>query len=153
MIQDLWFCQTFHMKSTDIDCNIYYLKNGLRVDFILFQSVEQYGKDMVLMKKRKWRLNICFIRYYLDNNDGEYRCRSKVPVNEIMKIVRMYEPIITEFFNNEEEMAKFNKWRDEQKLLEQNKLSEDGEEKKNKDVGQTKATAETVAFTFSIVMR
>ena len=153
MIQDLRFCQTFHMKSTDIDCNIYYLKNGLRVDFILFQSVEQYVKDMVLMKKRKWRLNICLVRYYLDNNDGEYRCRSKVPVNEIMKIVRMYEPIITEFFNNEEEMAKFNKWRDEQKLLEQNKLSEDGEEKKNKDVGQTKATAETVAFTFSIVMR
>ena len=56
------------------------------------------------MKKRKWRLNICFVRYYLDNNDGEYRCRSKVPVNEIMKIVRMYEPIITEFFKNEEEI-------------------------------------------------
>lgn len=36
------------------------------------------------------------------------------------------------FFNNEEEMAKFNKWRDEQKLLEQNKLSEDGEEKRTK---------------------
>ena len=30
-----------------------------------------------------------------------------------MKIVRMYEPIITAFFENEDEMAKFQKWREE----------------------------------------
>ena len=53
------------------------------------------------------------VRYYLDNNDGVYRYRSKVPENEIMKIVRMYEPIITELFNNEEEIAKSNKRREE----------------------------------------
>lgn len=34
-----------------------------------------------------------------------------------MKLVRMYEPIITEFFDNEEEMAKFRKWREEQKKI------------------------------------
>ena len=50
-----------------------------------------------------------------------YKPRSKVPAHEIMKIVRMYHPIITEFFENEEEMAKFQKWREEQKALENKK--------------------------------
>ena len=36
-----------------------------------------------------------------------------IPEHEILRIVRMYEPIITEFFDNEEEMAKFQKWREE----------------------------------------
>jgi len=53
------------------------------------------------------------VRYYWDNIEGVYRCRSKVPEHEILKIVRMYAPIITEFFDNEEEMAKFQKWREE----------------------------------------
>ena len=35
------------------------------------------------------------------------------PEHEILKIVRMYEPIISEFFDNEEEMAKFQNWREE----------------------------------------
>ena len=52
-------------------------------------------------------------RFILDNKVGGYRCRSQVPEHEILKIVRMYEPIITEFFDNEEEMAKFQKWREE----------------------------------------
>ena len=52
-------------------------------------------------------------RFILDNKVGGYRCRSQVPEHEILKIVRMYEPIITEFFDTEEEMAKFQKWREE----------------------------------------
>ena len=79
------------------------------------------------MKRSKWKIILCLVRYYWDNIEGVYRCRSKVPENEIMKIVRMYEPIITEFFDNEEEMAKFNKWREEQKSLEKNKCSGDAE--------------------------
>ena len=57
---------------------------------------------------------MCMARFCLDNKVGGYRCRSQVPEYEILKIVRMYEPIITEFFDNEEEMAKFQKWREEQ---------------------------------------
>ena len=53
------------------------------------------------------------IRFILGNKVGGYRCRSQVPEHEILKIVRMYEPIINEFFDNEEEMAKFQKWREE----------------------------------------
>ena len=53
-------------------------------------------------------------RFCLDNKVGGYRCRSQVPEHEILKIVRIYEAIITEFFENEEEMAKFQKWREEQ---------------------------------------
>ncbi len=60
--------------------------------------------------KRFW----CLFQYYLDNKIGGYRGRSQVPEHEILKVVRMYEPIITEFFDNEEEMKKFQKWRDEQ---------------------------------------
>ena len=56
---------------------------------------------------------MCIARFILDNKVGGYRCRSQVPEHEILKIVRMYEPIITEFFDNEEEMAKFQKWREE----------------------------------------
>jgi len=52
-------------------------------------------------------------RFALDNKVGGYRCRSQVPEHEILKIVRMYVSIITEFFDNEEEMAKFQKWREE----------------------------------------
>ena len=48
-----------------------------------------------------------------------------------MKIVRMYEPIITEFFDNEEEMAKFQKWREEYEKKE--RLEK--EEKAKKKVG------------------
>lgn len=61
------------------------------------------------------------VRFCLDNKAGGYRCRSQVPEHEILKIVRMYEPFITEFFDNKEEMANFQKWRAEQK------------EKENKD--------------------
>ena len=43
----------------------------------------------------------------------------------------MYEPIITEFFDNEEEMAKFQKWREE---YEENERLEK-EEKAKKKVG------------------
>ena len=56
---------------------------------------------------------MCRARFALDNKVGGYRCRSQVPEHEILKIVRMYAPIITEFFDNEEEMAKFQKWREE----------------------------------------
>ena len=48
-----------------------------------------------------------------------------------MKIVRMYEPIITGFFDNEEEMAKFQKWREEYEKKE--RLEK--EEKEKKKVG------------------
>ena len=51
--------------------------------------------------------------FRLDNKVGGYRCRSQVPEHEILKIVRMHEQIITGFFDNEEEMAKFQKWREE----------------------------------------
>ena len=57
-----------------------------------------------------------------------YKPRSKVPAHEIVKIVRMYHPIITEFFENKEEMAKFEKWREKQ---------EENEEKAKKKVGAT----------------
>ena len=59
------------------------------------------------------------------------RCRAQVPEHEILKIVRMYEPIITEFFDNEEEMAKFQKWREEYE--EKERLEK--EEKAKKKVG------------------
>ena len=52
---------------------------------------------------------LCRARFILDNKVGGYRCRSQVPEHEILKIVRMYAPIITEFFDNEEEIAKFQK--------------------------------------------
>ena len=68
---------------------------------------------------------MCRARFCLDNKVGGYRCRSQVPEHEILKIVRMYEPIITEFFDNEEEMAKFQKWREEQKELENKKKKEE----------------------------
>ena len=48
-----------------------------------------------------------------------------------LKILRMYEPIITEFFDNEEEMAKFQKWREEYE--EKERLEK--EEKAKKKVG------------------
>lgn len=56
---------------------------------------------------------MCMARFCLDTTVGGYRCRFQVPEHEILKIVRMYAPIITEFFDNEEEMAKFQKWRKE----------------------------------------
>ncbi|MBQ8861888.1 MAG: hypothetical protein IJ021_04000 [Clostridia bacterium] len=68
-------------------------------------------------------------RFCLDNTVGGYRCRSQVPEHEILKIVRMYAPIITEFFDNEEEMTKFQKWREEQKEKER---LEKGEKAKKK---------------------
>ena len=67
----------------------------------------------LLVKIKRWKWFLCKARFVLDNNFGGYRCRSQVPEHEILKIVRMYEPIITEFFDNEEEMAKFQKWREE----------------------------------------
>ena len=76
-------------------------------------------------KINKWQWFLCMARFWLDNKIGGYRCRSQVPEHEILKIVRMYEPIITEFFDNEEEMAKFQKWREEQKELENKKKKEE----------------------------
>ena len=72
----------------------------------------QKGADL-LGKINRWKWFLCKARFILDNKVGGYRCRSQVPEHEILKIVRMYEPIITEFFDNEEEMAKFQKWREE----------------------------------------
>lgn len=60
------------------------------------------------------------------DKSAAYKPRSKVPGHEIMKIVRMYHPIITEFFENKEEMAKFEKWREEQKELENKKKKAEG---------------------------
>jgi hypothetical protein len=59
-----------------------------------------------MLKKSKWKLYLILLQIFLTNKVGGYRCRSQVPEHEILKIVRMYEPIITEFFDNEEEMAK-----------------------------------------------
>ena len=69
--------------------------------------------DKLLGKISKWKWFLCMARFCLDNKVGGYRCRSQVPEYEILKIVRMYTPIITEFFDNEEEMTKFQKWREE----------------------------------------
>lgn len=52
--------------------------------------------------------------WLIHDKSAAYKPRSKVPTHEIMKIVRMYHPIITEFFENKKEMAKFEKWRAEQ---------------------------------------
>ena len=60
------------------------------------------------------------------DKSAAYKPRSKVPGHEIMKIVRMYHPIITEFFENKEEMAKFQKWREEQEELENKKKKAEG---------------------------
>ena len=68
----------------------------------------QKGVDL-LGKINRWKWFLCMARFILDNKVGGYRCRSQVPEHEILKIVRMYAPIITEFFDNEEEMAKFQK--------------------------------------------
>ena len=67
-----------------------------------------------MLKKSKWKLYLILLQIFLTNKVGGYRCRSQVPEHEILKLVRMYEPIINEFFDNEEEMEKFQKWRDEQ---------------------------------------
>ena len=69
---------------------------------------------MRMLKKSKWKLYLILLQIFLTNKVGGYRCRSQIPEHEILKLVRMYEPIITEFFDNEEEMKKFQKWRDEQ---------------------------------------
>ena len=70
-----------------------------------------------MLKKSKWKLYLILLQIFLTNKVGGYRCRSQVPEHEILKLVRMYEPIITEFFDNEEEMAKFQKWREEQEIM------------------------------------
>ena len=90
----------------------------------------QKGVDL-LGKINRWKWFLCRARFCLDNKVGGYRCRSQVPEHEILKIVRMYAPIITEFFNNEEEMAKFQKWREE--YDEQERLAK--EEKAKKKAG------------------
>ena len=69
-----------------------------------------------MMKKSKWKQYLTLLQIFLTNKVGGYRCQSQVPQHEILKIVRMYAPIITEFFDNEEELAKFQKWRDEQEV-------------------------------------
>ena len=46
-----------------------------------------------------------------------------------MKIVRMYAPIITEFFDNEEEMAKFQKRSEEYKEKERLEKEDKAKEK------------------------
>ena len=43
---------------------------------------------------------MCVAQFTLDNKMGGYHCRSQVTEHEILKIVRMYEPIITTFFDN-----------------------------------------------------
>ncbi len=68
------------------------------------------------------------ILWLMHDKSAAYKPRSKVPAHEIVKIVRMYHPIITEFFENKEEMAKFEKWREKQ---------EENEEKAKKKVGAT----------------
>ena len=73
--------------------------------------------------KHQWNKFRCLILFALDNKIGGYRCRSQVPEHEILEIVRMYEPIITEFFENEEEMAKFQKWREAQARKEEEKTN------------------------------
>jgi hypothetical protein len=65
--------------------------------------------DDLLTKINRWKCFLCRARFALDHKVGGYRCRSQVPEHEILKIVRMYAPIITEFFDNVEEMAKFQK--------------------------------------------
>ena len=85
--------------------------------------------DELLGKISKWKYFLCMARFCLDNKVGGYRCRSQVPEYEILKIVRMYTPIITEFFDNEEEMAKFQKWREE---YEEKELLEKEEKAKKK---------------------
>ena len=67
-----------------------------------------------MLKKSKWKLYLILLQIFLTNKVGGYCCRSQVPEHEILKLVRMYEPIITKFFDNKEEMEKFQKWRDEQ---------------------------------------
>ena len=71
-------------------------------------------------------------RFILDNKVGGYRCRSQVPEHEILRIVRMYEPIITEFFDNEEEMAKFQKWREEYEAKERLENAEKAKKKRER---------------------
>ena len=73
--------------------------------------------------KHQWNKFRCLILFALGNKIGGYRCRSQVPEHEILKIVRMYEPIISEFFENEEEMAKFQKWREAQARKEEEKTN------------------------------
>ena len=82
----------------------------------------QKGADL-LGKINRWKWFLCKERFILDNKVGGYRCRSQVPEHEILKIVRMYAPIITEFFENEEEMAKFQKWREAQARKEEEKTN------------------------------
>ena len=80
-------------------------------------------------KINRWKWVLCKARFILDNKVGGCRCRSQVPEHEILKIVRMYEPIITAFFENEDEMAKFQKWREE---YEEKERMEKEEKAKNK---------------------
>ena len=82
-------------------------------------------------------------RFILDNKVGGYRCRSQVPEHEILKIVRMYEPIITEFFDNEEEMAKFQKWREE---YEEKERLEKEEKRKQDPYGRVQKSGHAVRF-------
>ena len=88
----------------------------------------QKGDDL-LAKINRWKRFWCRARFCLDNKVGGYRCRSQVPEHEILKIVRMYAPIITEFFGNEEEMAKFQKWREEQEKKERLEKEEKAKKK------------------------
>ena len=85
--------------------------------------------DDLLTKINRWKCFLCRARFILDNKVGGYRCRSQVPEHEILKIVRMYAPIITEFFDNEEEMAKFQKWREEREEKERLEKEEKAKKK------------------------
>ena len=63
---------------------------------ILHQMWEQLSRFF-----EKTRDKFRYLTHFVpDNKIGGYRCRSQVPEHEILKIVRMYEPIITEFFDN-----------------------------------------------------
>ena len=66
---------------------------------------------MRLIKTSKGSRFLTLLRFLLDNKIGGYRCRSQVPEHEILKLVRMYHPIISDFFDNQEEVNQLEKWK------------------------------------------
>ena len=79
-----------------------------------------------------FRLHGTFLLWQFDNKVGGYLCRSQVSVHEILKAVRMDAPIITEFFDNEKEMAKFQKWREEYEEKERLEKAERAKKKRER---------------------
>ena len=70
---------------------------------------------MRLIKTSKGSRFLTLLRFLLDNKIGGYHCRSQVPEHEILKLVRMYHPIISDFFDNQEEVNQLEKWKKKQK--------------------------------------